>query len=81
MNRQFIRIAGRYINVASIASFEILPTGFGDLRLTTSQAICVDPKEARVLAEYLAALTAEMPGGSEFRRGTYPVWRNLNKSA
>jgi hypothetical protein len=69
----FIKSGERFINVNAIVSYDILPTGFGDLVLVNSQRIAVSPKEARWLADYLSQFSEEFRSVQEFPRGSYPV--------
>jgi hypothetical protein len=69
----FIKSGERFVNVNAIVSFDILPTGFGDLILVNSQRIAVPPKEARWLADYLSRFSEEFRPVQEFPRGYYPI--------
>jgi hypothetical protein len=69
----FIKSGERFVNINAIISFEVLPSGQGDLVLTNSARITLEPKEARWLAEYLKQFSEEVRGGREFPSGYYPV--------
>ena len=77
MQPLFIKSGERFVNVNAIVSFDILPTGFGDLVLANSQRITVPPKEARWLAEYLSQFSEEFRPVQEFPRGSYPVLEEM----
>jgi hypothetical protein len=77
----FINSGERFVNVNAIVSFDILPTGFGELVLVNSQRMAVPPKEARWLADYLARFSEEFRPVQEFPRGSYPVLEVLSGRA
>ena len=77
MQPLFIKSGERFVNVNAIVSFDILPTGFGDLVLANSQRIAVPPKEARWLAGYLSQFSEEFRPMQEFPRGAYPAFEEM----
>ncbi len=70
---QFVRIGEHFIHVGAISSFVIHTSGTGDLRLFNGQAIAVEPRDARVLAEYLTKLSADLRTRRDFASGAYPT--------
>jgi hypothetical protein len=69
----FIRSGERFINIDAIVSFEVLPSGQGELGLSNSVRLTLEPKEARWLSEYLKQFSDEFRPIPEFATGYYPV--------